>query len=233
MKDKTVRFTSEKTPQIKALKQMIDSFAALCVRTGHSPATIKNLFQESTAFNMPPFETPLRESGYIFIAGEVLSQWHEKPDYLMSDGTPAPLTEDGSLFNNLCKKVSSTADCSKVLDLLVTSGAVARINGRLMPSRRVVIVPRTDPAAVERTIKVLTVFLSTLNHNLSRTDYDPGIFERSVASKKLPQKYIPALMAYMNSHGHSFLEDLDSWLVARETADQEKLVGVGLYLFTE
>jgi hypothetical protein len=233
MKDQTVRPTSKKAPQTEALKHMIDSFASLCVRTGHSPATIKSLFQGSTAFNIPRSETQPSEASDIFMAGEVLSQWHEKPDYLMSDGTPAALSEDSDLFMNLCKQVSSSIDCAKILDLLVTSGAVARVNGHIIPLRRAVIVNRNDPAAVERTIKVLTVFLSTLNHNLSRTDCDPGIFERSVASTKISHKYIPALLAYMNSHGQSFLEDLDSWLVARETADQEKLVGVGLYLFTE
>ncbi len=72
-----------------------------------------------------------------------------------------------------------------------------------------------------------------MNHNLTKRSDSPGRFERSVATNRLPARQIPALIAYLSIHGQSFLEDLDTWMCARESIVATGTVGVGIHLFVD
>jgi hypothetical protein len=178
-------------------------------------------------------DTPDRSNGGIdaFIAGQVLSEWHQNSAFLDAEGNPNALSISAGQFATLCETASVLANPEEVLELLSHSGAVAVNGDRAQATRREFIMDYAHPAAVTRAIRLSAEFTGTLRHNLSRNVREPGLFERSVVSTRLTQRQVPSLLGYLSVHGESFLEDLDAWMSARETSNTGPTIGVGVYLF--
>lgn len=166
-----------------------------------------------------------------FIAAQVLSEWYQNTAYLDADCNPMALSLAVNEFSNLCRSASGAADPATILDLLIQAGAV-KIQGDLVSAtRREFILGDTHPVAVARAVRLASEFSSTLNYNLRRHVGEPSRFERTVVNVRLAPRQIPALLGYLSVHGQSFLEDLDSWMSARETSEYASAVGVGVYAF--
>jgi hypothetical protein len=217
----------------QAVQRLLRDIAALCA-LGHvseeSAVAILRDGYRRARIGLPDTSNTL---GDAFIAGEVLSEWHENPHFLTATGVPAPLSLAAGAFSRLCKSVSVEADEDELLKLLTQAGAVHNDGNTVTATRRELIVGDNHPAGIARAIRMSSEFASTLNHNLSRSVREPGRFERSVASSKLSPRHVPALLAYLSVHGQSFLEDLDSWIAARESSCTECTIGVGIYLFVD
>lgn len=168
----------------------------------------------------------------MFAAAQVLSEWHQNSAYLNDTGSPRPISADSTDFQELCALAGITSDSSRLLDLLVQAGAVTVDSKLISPVRRDLMMDYAHPAAVMRALHIVSEHAATLHHNLSRNIQEPGLFERTVMSSRLPRRQVPALLAYLSVHGESFLEDLDSWMSAREREDCASCqIGVGVYLF--
>jgi hypothetical protein len=168
----------------------------------------------------------------MFAAAQVLSEWHQNSVYLSDAGSPRAIATDSCEFQELCSTAGITTDCTRLLDLLVQAGAVTVDSKLISPVRRDLMLDYAHPAAVMRALHIVSEYAATLHHNLSRSIQDPGLFERTVMSTRLPRRQVPALLAYLSVHGESFLEDLDAWMSAREhEGGSSSRIGVGVYLF--
>lgn len=166
-----------------------------------------------------------------FVAGQVLSEWHQNGMFLDRDGNPKSLCISAGEFATLCETASVEAKPDRLLELLAQAGTVTITGDHVTAHRRELILDYAHPAAVTRAILLSAEFASTLHHNLSRNVREPGLFERTVVSNKIAHRQIPSLLAYLSVHGQSFLEDLDAWMSARESANAGPSIGVGVYLF--
>lgn len=185
------------------------------------------------AYRRQPSVDKPRPPGFVDSLGaaQVLSAWHEHARFLGSDGMPAALLLSKGQFLKLCQASGIDSNADEVLELLVKSGAVRRDGDKITATRRHLIVGDNQPVGITRAVRMVQGLLSTVNHNLSRGPDEPGRFERSVANRRLSAKQIPALLAHLNIHGQSFLEDLDSWMSARESDDAPATIGVAVYLY--
>ena len=182
---------------------------------------------------IPSASPKCRDDGDVFAASQILSEWHENSLFLDKDGLPASLSISLGAFNELCDAAAVSSDRLKLLGVLVDAGAATRKADIVRATRRELILGDGHPAGAARAIRMSREFVATLNHNLTIAIGEPRRFERSVLSNKLPVRQVPALLAYLSVHGQSFLEDLDSWVSAREATKPSASVGVGVYLFVD
>jgi hypothetical protein len=214
-----------------AVYELLQQVARLCalghVREEVAVEMLRDGFKQATE----ALDTGESAGIDAFVAGQVLGEWHQNARFLDTDGRPAPLSVSAGRFAELCRTASIEVDDSSVLSLLTQADAVSVQGDLLIANRRDLILDHNHPAALARAVHLTTGFVSTLNHNLTRSIRDPRRFERTVLNVKLSQRHLPALLGYMSVHGQSFLEDLDSWMSARESTDPGPTVGVGLYLF--
>ncbi len=222
-------------PPSAAVQSLLERVGTLCVLGHVSEESAVQMFREAFTKARATFDpdAPDDPGGGIdaFTAGQVLSEWHQNSAFLDATGNPESLSVTAGDFDKLCEIASVRSSPSQVLDLLVHAGAVALHGDRLVATRREFIMDYAHPAAVTRAIRLSAEFTGTLRHNLSRSVREPGLFERTVVSTKLTRRQVPALLGYLSVHGESFLEDLDAWMSARETASSEPTIGVGVYLF--
>lgn len=222
-------------PPSAAVESLLRSVAKLCVLGHVSEDVAAQMFREAYRHARSHAATnELRADDTnvdTFAAGQVLSEWHQNSEFLDEAGNPRPLSIPAGEFSALCEKASVEAKPNRLLDLLVEAGTVTIHGDRATANRRELIMDYAHPAAVTRAIRLSGDFASTLHHNLSRNVREPGLFERTVVSAKIAQRQIPSLLAYLSVHGQSLLEDIDSWMSARESANANTTIGVGVYLF--
>ena len=216
----SVRRLLEEMARLCALARVTEEVAVAILRSGFEQSNVSSVAYMS-------------EDVDPFVASQVLSEWHENADFLAIDGAPARLSVVDGQFRKLCDAAAVKANPIELLELLIHAGAVRRTGDTVTATRRELIVGENHPAGVARAVRMLRDLASTLNHNLTRIVGEAGRFERSVANSKLPARQLPALLAYLSVHGQSFLEDLDSWMSARESESTFQTIGVGLYLFVE
>jgi hypothetical protein len=220
-------------PPSQAVQSLLRDVAALCALGGVTEESAVAIFRYGYRNARVGVPGDCDARGDAFTAGEVLSEWHENPHFLTSEGMPAPLSIAAGAFSRLCTAASAESDQDELLDVLTRAGAVRRDGDTVIATRRELILSDNHPAGVNRAIRMSSEYTSTLNHNLSRAMDDPGRFERNVASSKLSPRHVPALLGYLKVHGQSFLEDLDSWIAARESGSAGCTIGVGVYLFID
>lgn len=187
------------------------------------------------AYSTRPSANKAETSAFVDSLGasQALSAWHEHPRFLTADGTPAALSLSRGQFAKLCRASGTNSSADQALELLVKSGAVRRDGDVVTVTRRHLIVGDNQPVGVVRATRMVQALLSTVIHNLNRGTDEPGRFERSVANRRLSAKQVPALLAHLSIHGQSFLEDLDSWMSARESDETPETIGVGVFLFVD
>lgn len=222
-------------PPSAAVQALLRKVANLCVLAQVSEDAAAKMFREAytaaASHANASAQRPFTGDADPFIAAQVLSEWHQNSSFLDKDGNPSPLSLSAGEFANLCATASVQARPDKILELLAQAGAVSIDHDRILALRRELIMDYAHPAAVTRAIRLTAEFASTLHHNLSRNVREPGLFERAVVSTKLARRQIPSLLAFLSVHGQSFLEDLDAWMTARDSAVSGPTVGVGVYLF--
>jgi len=192
---------------------------------------IRNSYVRAREQEAAPAVDNADESMDAFVAGQVLSEWHQNGQFLDSEGAPRPLSLSAGEFTALCRTASVSVAADRVLELLKRAEAAEVEGDRVSARRRELILDCAHPASIMRAIRLSAEFATTLNQNLSRGVQEPRLFERTVVSTKLAKMHVPSLLAYLNIHGQSFLEDLDAWMSAREGAASGPAVGIGVYVF--
>ena len=219
-------------PTDAALAKLLASVASLCTHVSLTEDDVVRLIRAAYQEARSAKTTNMPAEIDAFVGAQVLSEWHQNPKFLNRSGGPESLSISTGSFNRLCEAASSSAQSDAVMDLLLRTGAVIIDGDTVSVQRRdLVIVGNHHPAAAKRAIWLCGEYVSTITHNLTKLPSESGRFERTAVSSRLSERQVPSLLAYLGTHGQSFLEDVDSWMSARESQEPCPTVGVGVYLF--
>jgi hypothetical protein len=172
--------------------------------------------------------------------GEVLTAWHENPEYLDSAGNPSPIRIRGHTpsFFGLASQAAPGIDPAALLIELKRLGAIT-----LEGSKRVRVNMRSLPVYMDRDVAIhytltsLHNYISTLRHNLeSDPTNSDQLFHRIAWNDSFDRSLIPALKIKLRRQGQSFLESFDNWMArkTKSTGKRKKTkraqISVGIYL---
>jgi hypothetical protein len=190
----------------------------------------------------PALSASRRLYPYASAIGELLTAWHQSPEYLDSLGSPLPirLRAGRRSFRRLAEKTVPNVDPKNLLSELERIGAVSidnkayiRVHMRSLP------VYEDKHLAIQHTLISLHSFIRTLRHNLkSAVSNSDQLFHRVAWNGDLDVREIPLLKIRVKRHGQSFLESCDNWMMRRtKTSSQgsrkprkRAQVFVGVYL---
>jgi hypothetical protein len=151
--------------------------------------------------------------------GELLTAWHQNPEYLDNLGDPVPIKMRGGRrsFTALAKKAVPSIDAPRLLAELRRLGAVTVDTNRFIHvNMRSLSVYGDRRLAVHYTLTSLHNYIKTLNHNL---DSDPmnvdQLFHRIAWNDAFDRDLIPLLKIKLRRQGQSFLESFDNWMTRR------------------
>lgn len=179
---------------------------------------------------------------YASAIGELLTAWHQNPEYLDALGSPLPirLRTRSRSFRHLAEKTVPHADPKILLAELAQIGAVSidekgyiRVHMRSLP------VYEDKHLAVQHTLISLHSFITTLRHNLNSTASNSDqLFHRVAWNGDIDASEIPMLKIRVKRHGQSFLESCDNWMTRRTNSSKRGTqrprkrvqVFVGVYL---
>jgi hypothetical protein len=174
--------------------------------------------------------------------GELLTAWHQDPEYLDELGCPAPIrmgTKRRS-FRQLANKTVPNMDPYTLLSELRRVGAVTiDPNGYISVHMRSIPVYENRDLAIQHTLVSLDSFIKTLMHNLnSAASNSDQLFHRVAWHGDLDPKEIPALKIRVKRYGQSFLESCDNWMTRKNRSSVRKSgskvsrvqASVGVYL---
>jgi hypothetical protein len=174
--------------------------------------------------------------------GELLTAWHQNPEYLDDLGNPLPIKMRGPRrsFGNLAKKSVPNIHVSTLLTELERVGAVSidknqfiHVHMRSLP------VYEDKRLATQYTLTSLDSFIRTLRHNL---DSDPSnsdqLFHRVAWNREFDSRLIPTLKIKVKRQGQSFLESFDNWMMRKARAKprdskhrgKSTQISIGIYL---
>jgi hypothetical protein len=174
--------------------------------------------------------------------GELLTAWHQNPEYLDDLGNPMPIKMRGSRrsFGILAKKSVPNIHISTLLTELERVGAVSidknqfiHVHMRSLP------VYEDKRLATQYTLTSLDSFIRTLRHNL---DSDPSnsdqLFHRVAWNREFDSRLIPTLKIKVKRQGQSFLESFDNWMMRKAKArprvskhrGKSAQISIGIYL---
>jgi hypothetical protein len=173
--------------------------------------------------------------------GEILTAWHQNPEYLDSAGSPSAIRVRGRTpsFFGLAKLAAPDIDPALLLRELKALGAITldrskrvRVNMRSLP------VYMDKEVAIHYTLTSLHNYIRTLQHNLeSDPTNSDQLFHRIAWNDSFDRSLVPALKIKLRRQGQSFLESFDNWMVrkAKLVGDKRKKtkraqISIGIYL---
>jgi hypothetical protein len=179
---------------------------------------------------------------YASAIGEMLTSWHQDPEYLDDLGNPIPIRLRGRRpsFHSLARRAVPKLNESYLLSELERLGAISRDQSELVRVHM-----RSFPAyedkrlAIQYTLTSLNGFIRTLRHNLDSAPANSDqLFHRIALCNDFDFREIPALKIRVKRHGQSFLESFDDWLIrkaSRKSSRSQKkaCVSIGVYLSVE
>ena len=172
-------------------------------------------------------------------AAHVLTVWFSEASYLDADGRPRPLPLEGASMSveALVRSVDRALDARQVLTYLLHSGAVRRAGRRYVPRKRMLLLSGTEGPGYFRTLRALTMMLSTLEHNVQGLGASSAWFEYVAENPRYPVSRRKQLDEYVKGIGESVLPRVDVYMRRRETTrrphEPTVRVGVGFYLWED
>jgi len=213
------------------VRTLITEIAHLCALAGVPESYVFRTFSEAFCAAPGARGNLLQDCADPVFASQVLTHWHESERFLGTDGSPRRLSLAAGEFAELCAATGDRSRASSALDLLLASGAVHRHDDNISAIRRDVIVGQSLRSSVDLVFRLCGEFAKTLNYNLTRSEDEPRLFERTALSTRFAARHVPALLAYLALHGEGFLEDVDNWMKTRDSDSEGMTVGVGVHLF--
>jgi hypothetical protein len=214
------------------IKDLLDLFGHLGLDAGRLAARIVDVNSASMASR--------RLYPHAYAIGELLTAWHQDPEYLDEFGSPLPikLRSRGRSFRHLADKTVPNMDPRSLLSELEQVGAVT-----IDPSGNIRVHERSLPVygdkhlAIQHTLISLDSFIRTLRHNLdSSPSNSDQLFHRVAWNGNFDVQEIPALKIRLKRHGQNFLESCDNWMtrrtksLARLSKKKRAQVFIGVYL---
>jgi hypothetical protein len=173
--------------------------------------------------------------------GEMLTLWHQHPDFLDKAGNPAPLRKTGlrRSFRQLAERAVPNMNAKKLLAELAQIGAISIDgNGFIHAQMRSLPVYEDKRLARQHTLTSLRNFLITLRHNLNSAPSNSAqLFHRVAWNGAIDLKQVPRLKIWVKNRGQTFLESADSWMmhkskeVSRSAKRRGKLVQISLGVY--
>jgi hypothetical protein len=184
---------------------------------------------------------PRRLYSHNATIGELLTAWHQNPEYLDGMGNPVPLKMSGRLrsFTALANKAVPSMDPKKLLAELARVGAVTLDKRKFIHvSARNLAVYQDRKLAVHYTLTSLHSYIRTLSHNLgSHPTNSDQLFHRIAWNDAFDRELIPALKIKLRRQGQNFLESFDNWMMHKANARARRSskgkpaqVSIGIYL---
>lgn len=187
-----------------------------------------------------PATTSKRIYPHVAAIGELLTVWHQDPNFLDDSGHPLPLKMRGTRrsFTSLAKKSVPQVHPQRLLSELERIGAVATDSSNLIRvQRRSLPVFGDRRLAMQHTLTSLHSFIRTLQHNLNSPPSNSNQwFHRVAVNGAFDARDIPALKIRVKRHAQSFLELMDNWMAGRLTTrkrnskSKASQVAIGVYL---
>jgi hypothetical protein len=219
------------------IKDLLDLFSHLGLDAGHLAARVVNLEPTTTASR--------KLFPHASAIGELLTAWHQDPEYLDDLGGPSPirLRTGRRSFRRLASKTVPNMDPATLLSELEQIGAVTiDTSGNIRVQTRSLPVYEDKNLAVQHTLMSLDSFIRTLRHNLNSTPSNSDqLFHRVAWNGDFDAREIPALKIRMKRHGQNFLESCDNWMARRTMPStnnsrrpkKRAQVFIGVYLAVE
>jgi hypothetical protein len=216
------------------IKDLLDLFGQLGLDAGRLAARVVDLDSASMASR--------RLYPHASAIGELLTAWHQDPEYLDGFGNPSPikLRSRRRSFRHLADKTVPNMDPGSLLSELAKIGAVTiDPNGYIRVHMRSLPVYEDKHLAIQHTLISLDSFIRTLRHNLdSSPSNSDQLFHRVAWNGDFDAQEIPALKIRVKKHGQNFLESCDNWMTrgARSSSRLSKRrkkpvqVFIGVYL---
>jgi hypothetical protein len=215
------------------IKDLLNLFGQLGLDAGRLAARVVGLDPAAVAAH--------RLYPHASAIGELLTAWHQDPEYLDNRGMPSPIRMRGRRsFRRLADKTVPNMDPKALLMELERIGAVTiDTKGDIRAQMRSLPVYEDKHLAIQHTLISLDSFIRTLRHNLNSTASNSDqLFHRVAWNGDLDAKDIPALKIRVKRHGQNFLESCDNWMTRRTRSSVERArtrrkraqVFIGVYL---
>jgi hypothetical protein len=216
-----------------AMAKLATDVGLLCQLAGFDASRFCELLLETAALHPKETQDSNKQSHVPVQLADVLSAWDANGRFLGPDGAPRPLTYDApaSEFSELCAAVDSELEPSYALQTLIDHHA-ARIDGtHIFFCRRTLTLTSRSAHARQVIAEAAAAYMATLVHNCASTTDSERWFQRDAICLQLDTRYVPALLAYLNTQGTAFLEDADLWMSSRTGSTNTVACGVGMYFF--
>jgi hypothetical protein len=174
--------------------------------------------------------------------GEMMTLWHQNPEYLNKKGEPIGLRLNGrkNSFFKLAAQAAPRLNPLDVLNDLKRLGAVAiDKRGYIQAKTRALSVYEDRQLAAQYTLRALSSFIRTLRHNLdSAVVNSEQLFHRVAWNDRIGVSEIPKLKIWLRNRGQLFLESADNWMLRRSIPTNHagrnkksaRQVSIGVYL---
>jgi len=216
------------------IKDLLDLFGHLGLDAGRLAARVVDLDSASMASR--------RLYPHASAIGELLTAWHQDPEYLDALGAPSPIRmrTGRRSFRHLADKTVPNMDPKTLLSELERIGAVTiDANSYIHVHVRSVPVYEDKHLAIQHTLMSLDSFIRTLRHNLnSAASNSDQLFHRVAWNGDLDAREIAALKIRVKKYGQNFLESCDNWMTRRSESStynsrkrkKRTQVFIGVYL---
>jgi hypothetical protein len=231
---KALTSSSEEVNANEVIDTLLRLFKDLGIDVTHPISTTDELRKPiSTAHTLYPFASAI---------GEMLTHWHQDPEYLDEKGNPARIKYRGKRpsFRSLAQLMVPTIDVTFLLSELERLGAVSIDDSKLISVHmRSFPVYEDKRLAVQHTLTILDGFMKTLRHNLeSSPSNSDQLFHRIAWNNNFDSREIQALKVRVKKQGQNFLESMDDWLTRKSLSKARKpnnrlkraKVSIGVYL---
>jgi Family of unknown function (DUF6502) len=219
------------------IKDLLDLFSHLGLDAGRLAARVVDLGPSAIASR--------KLFPHASAIGELLTAWHQDPEYLDDLGGPSPIRMRAGRrsFRHLASKTVPNMDPRTLLSELEQIGAVTiDTKGNIRVQMRSLPVYEDKNLAIQHTLMSLDSFIRTLRHNLNSTPSNSDqLFHRVAWNGDFDAREIPALKIRMKRHGQNFLESCDNWMARRTMPStnsprkpkKRAQVFIGVYLAVE
>ncbi|MBT8081172.1 MAG: hypothetical protein KJO56_01965 [Gammaproteobacteria bacterium] len=173
----------------------------------------------------------------------VLTGWYSDPKFQGPYGIPLELPyeskdDDGPSFVQLVREYSGDMAPRQMLNQLLESAAVVKVDDRYKAVRRIFLHSKLSPEMIQRLGSVGYRVFSSAAKNIDRDSETVGYFDRMVfADDGCSDRVIAEFNEFIKERGQDFLEELDVWFTSRkeesEKSKDRKETGVYMVHYVE
>ncbi len=172
-------------------------------------------------------------------SARVIGGWIKDTRFLDKKGNPRelPFEEGEDSFSILVKTYSGDIPARAILDEMLRTGVVKRINGRIRLLTRGYIVKRGDAEMLNILGTDVSELIGTIDHNIVSEPYD-AFLQRKTSYDNIPEESLPEVREVVSKMGKDFIESVDK-VISRYDRDinrsiegkGRKKAGLGIFYF--